>query len=225
MKDTRQDHDNGQPRRRERSQPGQDACERRQQQTQPAEQLASPDKRHQATSVVYSPHQVAHCQPAVSPFCCVGNTGGTMLPTLESSAVAKIDPRVKRTRKLLLDAFSSLISEKSFEDITVQDIAARATVNRATFYAHLVDKLIREDFAQLLQRRLATHTGSAQEHLRQIFLAVTDHWTMHHGQCQHSHAMYDSVVEAQVRAQLRDNVCSWLLEHSAQAHSRQRVDL
>ena len=154
-----------------------------------------------------------------------------MLPTLESSAVAKIDPRVKRTRKLLLDAFISLISEKSFEDITVQDIAARATVNRATFYAHFVDKyalvdnLIREDFAQLLQRRLATHTGSAQEHLRQVFLAVTDHWTMHHGQCQHSHAMYDSVVEAQVRAQLRDNVCSWLLEHSAQAHSRQRVDL
>ncbi len=123
-----------------------------------------------------------------------------MLPTLESSAVAKIDPRVKRTRKLLLDAFSSLISEKSFEDITVQDIAARATVNRATFYAHFVDKyalvdnLIREGFAQLLQRRLATHTGSAQEHLRQIFLAVTDHWTMHHGQCQHSYPMFESLV-------------------------------
>jgi len=126
---------------------------------------------------------------------------------------------------------SSLISEKSFEDITVQDIAARATVNRATFYAHFVDKyalvdnLIREGFAQLLQRRLATHTGSAQEHLRQVFLAVTDHWTALHGQCQHSYPMFESLVEAQVRTQLRDNVCSWLLEHSAQAHSRQRVDL
>ncbi|MBI4304912.1 MAG: TetR family transcriptional regulator, partial [Chloroflexi bacterium] len=45
------------------------------------------------------------------------------------------DPRVKRTRKLLHDAFDSLLSEKSFEAITVQDIAERATVNRATFYA------------------------------------------------------------------------------------------
>ena len=154
-----------------------------------------------------------------------------MLPTLESSAVAKIDPRIKRTRKLLLDAFISLIAEKSFEDITVQDIAARATVNRATFYAHFVDKyalvdtLIRESFAQLLQRRLITHTGSAQEHLRQLFLAVTDHLTMLHGQCKHRYPMFDSLVEAQIKAQLRDNVCSWLLEHSAHAHSRQRVDL
>ena len=154
-----------------------------------------------------------------------------MLPTLESSAVAKIDPRIKRTRKLLLDAFISLIAEKSFEDITVQDIAARATVNRATFYAHFVDKyalvdtLIRESFAQLLQRRLITHTGSAQEHLRQLFLAVTDHLTMLHGQCKHRYPMFDSLVEAQIKAQLRDNVCSWLLEHSAQTHSRQRVDL
>jgi len=154
-----------------------------------------------------------------------------MLPTLESSTVAKIDPRVRRTRKLLLDAFISLIAEKSFEDITVQDIAARATVNRATFYAHFVDKyalvdsLIHEGFAQLLQRRLVTRTGNAQEHLRHLFLAVTDHWTMLHGQCKHSYAMFDSLVEAQIKSQLRDNVSSWLLEHSPRAHSRQRVDL
>src|SRR5438046_8243911 len=119
---------------------------------------------------------------------------------------ARIDPRVTRTRKLLLDAFVSLMAEKSFDDITVQDIAARATVNRATFYAHFVDKyalvdnLIREGFAQLLQRRLTTRTGSAQEHLRQLFLAVTDHWTALHGQCKHSYRMFDSLVEAQVRA-------------------------
>jgi AcrR family transcriptional regulator len=154
-----------------------------------------------------------------------------MLPTLESSTVAKVDPRVKRTRKLLLDAFMSLIAEKSFEEITVQDIATRATVNRATFYAHFVDKyalvdsLIREGFAQLLQRRLATPTDSAQEHLRQVFLAVTDHWAALHGQCKHNYRMFDSLVEAQVKGQLRDSVCSWLLEHGPHAHNRQRVDL
>lgn len=56
-----------------------------------------------------------------------------------------MDPRVRRTRKLLQDAFFSLIHEKRFSAVTVQDIAERATVNRATFYAHYVDK---EDLAQ-----------------------------------------------------------------------------
>ena len=98
----------------------------------------------------------------------------------------RIDPRVKRTRKLLLDAFLSIMTEKSFDDITVQDIAARATVNRATFYAHFVDKyalvdeLIREGFTQMLQQRMATPAGSTEEHLRRLLLAVCDYWTALH---------------------------------------------
>ena len=55
------------------------------------------------------------------------------------ATTTRIDPRVTRTRKLLLDAFVSLQAEKAFDDITVQDIATRATVNRATVYAHFVD--------------------------------------------------------------------------------------
>src|SRR6266496_2863745 len=83
----------------------------------------------------------------------------------------RIDPRVTRTRKLLLDAFLSPMAEKSFDEITVQDIAARATVNRATFYAHFVDKyalvdeLTREGFTQMLQQRMATRALSIEEHL------------------------------------------------------------
>ena len=73
------------------------------------------------------------------------------------SAVAerssRLDPRVTRTRKLIRDALASLLAEKNFESISVQDIAGRATVNRATFYAHFTDKfalldaMIRADFA------------------------------------------------------------------------------
>ncbi len=65
---------------------------------------------------------------------------------------SRVDPRVTRTRKLIRDALTALIAEKSFEAITVQDIAERATINRATFYAHYTDKfalldaLVREDF-------------------------------------------------------------------------------
>ena len=52
----------------------------------------------------------------------------------------KLDPRVIRTRQLLRDALVSLIAEKGFDAITVQDIADRATLNRATFYLHYQDK-------------------------------------------------------------------------------------
>jgi AcrR family transcriptional regulator len=51
-----------------------------------------------------------------------------------------VDPRVRRTRKLLQDAFRDLIKKMPYAEISVLHIAEQATVNRATFYAHYVDK-------------------------------------------------------------------------------------
>jgi AcrR family transcriptional regulator len=147
-------------------------------------------------------------------------------------ATTRVDPRVTRTRKLLLDAFLSLMAEKSFDEITVQDIAARATVNRATFYAHFVDKyalvdeLIREGFTQLLQRRLATHALSTEEHMRRLILTVCDYWTELYAHCKPSYRMFDALVEAQIKAQLREQVRSAIVERSApRSHSYPRVEL
>jgi AcrR family transcriptional regulator len=50
------------------------------------------------------------------------------------------DLRVRRTRKLLIQALIELTIEKGFAALTVQDIAERAMVNRATFYRHYLDK-------------------------------------------------------------------------------------
>ncbi len=64
------------------------------------------------------------------------------------------DPRVLRTRQLLLQAFSDLFTEKGFHAMTVQDITERARVNRGTFYSHFEDKYailecwLREQFQQ-----------------------------------------------------------------------------
>jgi len=52
----------------------------------------------------------------------------------------KKDRRVRRTRQLLQDALLSLLKEKRYEDISVQDIIQRADVARSTFYVHYVDK-------------------------------------------------------------------------------------
>lgn len=53
---------------------------------------------------------------------------------------ASPDPRVRRTRQLLQDALRTLVRERGFESITVQDITQQAGVNRATFYLHYEDK-------------------------------------------------------------------------------------
>jgi AcrR family transcriptional regulator len=50
------------------------------------------------------------------------------------------DRRVARTRNLLQDALVSLIVEKGYDAITVQDILDKADVGRSTFYAHFLDK-------------------------------------------------------------------------------------
>jgi AcrR family transcriptional regulator len=50
------------------------------------------------------------------------------------------DRRVRRTRRLISDAFVALILERGYDRITVQDILDRADVGRSTFYAHYRDK-------------------------------------------------------------------------------------
>lgn len=50
------------------------------------------------------------------------------------------DPRIIRTRTLIIDAFFELIKEKDFEAISIKDLTERATLNRATFYRHFSDK-------------------------------------------------------------------------------------
>ena len=51
-----------------------------------------------------------------------------------------IDRRVARTRMMLQKAHISLILEKGYEAITVDDICAAANVGRSTFYAHYTSK-------------------------------------------------------------------------------------
>ena len=71
------------------------------------------------------------------------------------------DRRVLRTQQLLQTALISLIQEKGFEALSVQDIIDRANVGRATFYAHFDNK---ED---LLVSRLDGLRASLQARQRQ----------------------------------------------------------
>ena len=53
---------------------------------------------------------------------------------------AEGDRRVRRTRAALNEAILSLLLEKPYEAITIQAIAERADLNRATFYLHYGSK-------------------------------------------------------------------------------------
>jgi AcrR family transcriptional regulator len=50
------------------------------------------------------------------------------------------DRRVRRTQKLLHRALISLVLEKNYDAITIQEILDRADVGRSTFYAHFKGK-------------------------------------------------------------------------------------
>ena len=75
----------------------------------------------------------------------------------------KLDPRVKMTRRLILQAFGELLAEKGFEAISVQDVTDKAEINRATFYKHFVDKYALLDYTikELFKKEIEKHTLDA----------------------------------------------------------------
>src|SRR3954466_9321573 len=54
--------------------------------------------------------------------------------------MSKVDRRITKSQEAIKKAVTELMSEKSFDDITIQDIADRADVNRGTIYLHYTDK-------------------------------------------------------------------------------------
>src|SRR5579871_644094 len=54
--------------------------------------------------------------------------------------MTKLDRRVQRTRGLLCNALLSLIVERGYDSLKIEDITERANLRRATFYMHYRDK-------------------------------------------------------------------------------------
>jgi AcrR family transcriptional regulator len=73
------------------------------------------------------------------------------------------DRRSKRTRRMLGQALVSLMLEKRYDTITVQEIIDRANVGRSTFYAHFLDKedLLQNESTDLVDRLVAHMDHSA----------------------------------------------------------------
>ena len=78
----------------------------------------------------------------------------------------KIDPRVRRTRRILQEGLVSLILEKEYSAISIKDITDRAEVAYITFFRHYngIDELLMEVLDEgltELMRHIATLAGHA----------------------------------------------------------------
>jgi AcrR family transcriptional regulator len=131
------------------------------------------------------------------------------------AGVSDTDPRVKRTRKLLQDAFVELLAEKRFEAITVQDIATRSTVNRATFYAHFIDKydlfaqFSREWFRSAIDRQLPPLPAFNADNVRLLVLATMHALADMNDHCRPTEALKPLIVAA-VQEELATLLRDWL---------------
>lgn len=62
----------------------------------------------------------------------------------------------RRSRRMIRQAFESLLEEKEFSKITIIDIVERADLNRSTFYAHYPDiyGIVDEMQEEIIQRNM-----------------------------------------------------------------------
>src|SRR5262245_28933872 len=72
-----------------------------------------------------------------------------------------MDPRVRRTRRILRDALVSLILEKDYASISIKEITDRAEVAYITFFRHYngIDELLTEVLDEGLSE-LLHHIGT-----------------------------------------------------------------
>jgi AcrR family transcriptional regulator len=67
---------------------------------------------------------------------------------------SQVNPRAQRTRIFIQNAFTELAGKRGFNNVSVQDIAKQAMINRATFYKYYKDKyyLAEEMFKSALHK-------------------------------------------------------------------------
>ncbi len=77
-----------------------------------------------------------------------------------------MDRRQKKTREAIFRAFSSLLSKKNFDQITISEIIEHANVGRATFYSHFETKdfLLRELCKELFDHVFESAMGNESAH-------------------------------------------------------------
>lgn len=118
---------------------------------------------------------------------------------------SKTDPRVLRTRRLIMDSFIELSAKKEFKDITIKDITTEAMINRATFYYHfediydLLEKALSEVLLVNLNEEVYKTDKLNEEAFIRIFTAITNFQKSLSNRC---HRGYEDTIARIIREQL-----------------------
>lgn len=134
----------------------------------------------------------------------------------------QMDPRILRTRKLIMDAFIELSMKKEFKDITIKDITNAATINRATFYYHFVDKydllekVLSESVMRKVIQEVSTHEVINEETVEAIFLSIVRFLTSISNQCKRSYEAFTPQIETIFKKELQTFFSEWGQEQWAE---------
>ncbi len=136
-----------------------------------------------------------------------------------------LDPRVRRTRQSILQAFADLVDRKGFQATSVQDITEQAGINRATFYAHFPDKFallqrsIEQEFRQEVEKRMLNACQFSNHNLLELIVAVCEFVAHTHERCPVNEENFQSLVGTEVRAQVYRLLNKWLEKTPTLANS------
>ncbi|MFB9276224.1 TetR/AcrR family transcriptional regulator [Cohnella cellulosilytica] len=136
---------------------------------------------------------------------------------------AKVDRRVLKTKEAITKAFLELFTIKNLEQITINDIADLANVNRGTVYLHysdkydLLDKLIEDHLNKLISFCDPGGDTPLTGELLPVFLYIQDHFLFFN-------AMLSTIRAAVFRSRLMEFVSVNVKEKLERRGSRSELD-
>lgn len=123
----------------------------------------------------------------------------------------KVDPRVIRTNRLLIDSFSELLKQNmSIRKISIQDITNKAGVNRVTFYAHFADKYQllsawkRDVFRKTLNKQFSETKTLDNVSFEQLVDAVLELLFSYRPQFMRINVEYSSILQTALQQEITD---------------------
>ncbi|AET56877.1 TetR/AcrR family transcriptional regulator [Paenibacillus terrae] len=138
------------------------------------------------------------------------------------------DPRVLRTRQLIRAAFRDLLRRKGFDAITIKDIAQKATINRATFYAHfedkyaLLDEVTEQAFHEMIPEQVANALEFTDEICDQLILLTHQYIVDFYRICRMDSNSMATLVDEKIKKMLQQTIESIFLKgdtpHGADRH-------